>query len=37
MIGDKGLLVDFLLLRKESKMVILTVFKQGQFVQLYLY
>lgn len=29
MIGDKGLLVDFLLLRKESKMVILTVFKQA--------
>lgn len=29
MISDKGLLVDFLLLRKESKMVILTVFKQA--------
>ncbi|RMX47251.1 hypothetical protein pdam_00012913 [Pocillopora damicornis] len=29
MIGDKGLLIDFLLLRKESKMVILTVFKQA--------
>ncbi|XP_020628604.1 uncharacterized protein C18orf8-like [Orbicella faveolata] len=29
MISDKGLLIDFLLLRKESKMVILTVFKQA--------
>ncbi|XP_068750238.1 regulator of MON1-CCZ1 complex-like isoform X2 [Montipora capricornis] len=29
MIGDKGLLVDFLLLRRESKTVILTVFKQA--------
>lgn len=29
MITDKSLLVDFLLLRRESKMVILTVFKQA--------
>ena len=34
LILSQGLLVDFLLLRKDSKTVILTVFKQGKYIPL---